>query len=215
MSQWQLLSDKFDALSPREHWLALTVGMVIVLLVGFTYGIEPLFKSSREASREIHSQNLLMDSLKMQREVYSEALSADPDQPLNAQLAQLNARMQEIDITFSKELSELVSPRLMPSLMANVMSLSGNLKLQSMESIAPTNILANSQKSDDTELFQHAVRMTFTGNYEQIQRFLKALEGTHWQVYWRTMQYEVQQHPEAMITLEFYTLSTEREFLRV
>ncbi|MFC3095288.1 hypothetical protein DRW07_15640 [Alteromonas sediminis] len=215
MQAWDTYSDKFDALSGREKWLALLVGIVITIMVGFTYGIEPLMKDNTKLKTQISANQTQIKSLEMQLKIYQEALQVDPNAEYNAQLAQLKQRMSSLEQQFADELSELISPQAMPSLMNEVLSLSGALSLESMQSIQPVNIFADKPDMKDIALYQHGIQLTFTGSFAQIQSFLAELEATQWQVYWRTMQYDVDAYPEATLMIEFYTLSAEKELLRV
>jgi len=215
MQVWGSYSEKFDALSGREKWLALLVGLVVIVMIGFTYGIEPVMKQNTKVKAQISTLETQIASLQMQQEVYQQALQVDPNAAYNEQLAELQKRMGNLEQKFADELAELISPELMPSLMNEVLSLSGALSLESMQSVEPVNIFANKEDMQGIALYQHAIQLTFKGSFAQIQAFLAALESTQWRVYWRTMHYDVIEHPNATLMIEFYTLSAQKELLRV
>ncbi|HBY38437.1 MAG TPA: MSHA biogenesis protein MshJ, partial [Alteromonas sp.] len=56
---------------------------------------------------------------------------------------------------------------------------------------------------------------TFEGRFFAVRDFLANLERLTNQIYWRSMAYEVSEYPNAQVTLEVYTLSTEKAFIGV
>ena len=215
MSAWQKYSDKFDALSQREKVMSLAASMAVIVLVGFTYGVEPLIKSNQSMRKELATLEVQASSLELQKQVYGEALAVDPNQEYEEQLAQLKQRMLVMDTKFEDELGQLVSPSSIPALMTSMLSVSDNLVLDEMQALEPVNIFADKTDMQDIALYQHGVRMRFTGTFADIQSFLAELEESSWQVYWRLMTFDSLEYPEASLTIEFYTLSTEEVFIRV
>ena len=102
----------------------------------------------------------------------------------------------------------------MPALMAAMLGLSKELKLQKVEALAPINLYQN-EEQQVVGLYQHGVKMVFTGSFNDTQLFLEMLEKVEWQVYWNQMKFDVKAYPESELTIEFYTLSTEKVFIRV
>ena len=68
-------------------------------------------------------------------------------------------------------------------------------------SILPANATAQKQLSGRV-----LYTLTLKGNYFSILNFLKRLEQLKWQLYWDRLQYQVDNYPEATVTVEFYTL---------
>lgn len=214
MQTWQHYGDKFETLKQREKILTLGAGILVIAMLGFTYGVEPLWLNNNKAKIEITSLDRQIANLTLQQQTYALALKTDPNGDSNVQLAQLEKRTKRLDSNFSEELNKLVSPASMPALMASMLGLSTNLNLVDMKAITPINLFAD-KDDQDLELYQHGVRMVFNGSYANAQTFLESLEQTQWQVYWNVMEFNVQTYPTATLTIEFYTLSTEKVFIRV
>lgn len=53
---------------------------------------------------------------------------------------------------------------------------------------------------------RYQYKLTLKGSYPSIVKYLNKLEGTGWQFYWDKMIYVVQEYPDALVTIEFYTL---------
>lgn len=215
MTQWQTYSNKFDALSQREKLMAFVAGLAVVLLIGFTYGVEPLVKDIADKQKTLKALEMSESSLSRQEKVYQDALNKDPNAEPNEQLTQLRKRMRNLDEQFSDELSELVPPSAMPALIAEMLGLADNISLSMMEALAPENVFSKNETMQDVALYQHGIRLEFSGSFDNVLRFLTALENTDWQVYWHLMTFNVDTYPTSTFTIEFYTLSTEKVFIRV
>ncbi|TVZ38421.1 MSHA biogenesis protein MshJ [Alteromonadaceae bacterium 2753L.S.0a.02] len=59
-------------------------------------------------------------------------------------------------------------------------------------------------------VYKHAVRITLQGNYFSVVDYLQRLEHLKWRFYWDFIDYHVDKYPSAIVTLEVYTLSTDR-----
>ncbi|WP_133129854.1 hypothetical protein [Legionella yabuuchiae] len=49
-------------------------------------------------------------------------------------------------------------------------------------------------------------KLVLKGQYFPILKYLKRVEALPWQLYWDKMEYHVESYPEAIATIEFYTL---------
>ena len=215
MSDELTLHDKFAAISQREKVMVLSAGIVVIVLVLFTFLVEPTFKHNRFMATEISGLEIQINSLKQQKDVFAEALSEDPNAELNAVLTQLDKRQLELEQAFAAELQELVLPAQMPILIEQVFQQAKALELVEMSSLAPVNIFADNPEMEDVALYQHGVKLVFSGRYFDVRNFLAQLERLTSQVYWRSMSYHVSEYPNAEVVIEVYTLSTERAFIGV
>ncbi|MBO1255851.1 type II secretion system protein M [Alteromonas sp. 5E99-2] len=214
MNRWNRYSDKFEALSKREKSMLIGAVIVVILLVGFTYGVEPSWKTHTSLRTEKVSLERQIASLRLQQQTYALAENEDPDKDLKARLAQIEKRTERIAKEFKAEVDALVLPNSMPALMASMLGLSKELTLRKVEALAPINLYQDTEEQA-VGLYQHGVKMVFTGSYSDTQLFLDMLEKIEWQVYWNQMTFDVQAYPESELTIEFYTLSTEKVFIRV
>ncbi len=70
-------------------------------------------------------------------------------------------------------------------------------------------------QSETPVLYQHTFTLTFEGSYSVTLDYLTRLSGLPWQFQWDSLDYEVQQHPIATITLNVQTLSLSKEWIGV
>lgn len=214
MNNWNRYNDKFDALSKREKGMIVVAVITIIFLVGFTYGVEPSWVKNKSLRTEMVYLERQIASFSLQQQTYELAAGNDPDKELKARLAQIEKRTERIENEFKAEINTLVTPNSMPALMASMLGLSKELTLQKVEALAPIDLNHNAEEPV-IGLYQHGVRMVFTGSYNDTQLFLEKLEKVEWQVYWNEMTFDVKTYPESELTIEFYTLSTEKVFIRV
>lgn len=214
MNQWNRYNDKFDGLSQREKGMIIGSVIIVIFLIGFTYGIEPSWVQSKSLHTEKISLERQIASLRLQQQTYQLAAGNDPDKELKARLAQIEKRTKRVESEFKTEIDALVLPKSMPALMASMLGLSEKLTLKKVEALTPINLY---QDADEQAigLYQHGVKMVFTGSYNDTQSFLEMLEKIEWQVYWDQMTFDVKSYPESELTIKFFTLSTEKVFIRV
>lgn len=209
------LSEKFAALSQREKVLTLVSGLALIILVGFTFFIEPAMKALATNKTELAAEVMKRQTLNAQLELYTEALATDPNAEIRAEQATLLEQKSAMEMTFADELEELVTPAEMVMLVEQVFKHAGNLKLMEMSSLAPVSVFEGNEEMENVDLFQHGVQMTFSGRYFDVKDFVEALESQTKQFYWRGVDYQVTAYPLAEVSVEVYTLSTEKAFIGV
>ena len=60
---------------------------------------------------------------------------------------------------------------------------------------------------------QNYYLLQLRGNYFNILFYLRSLEQLKWQIYWDKLDYSVTNYPEALVNIEFYTLSPAKMIL--
>ena len=136
------LNSKLAAMSPRELIMLFVAGLVVIVLVGFTFFIEPLWKKSQSMERRLASEATQTSSLSQQLQIYLEALEEDPDKALISSIAELEEKDAILERRFRDELKTLVTPDEMPALVSRMFDDAQQVRLESMATIAPVNIFA-------------------------------------------------------------------------
>lgn len=209
------LADKFAVLSVREKGLVFGAGVVVIVMLCLTFLIEPALKAMSVAKQKLESEQIRHKSLTEQQAAFRQALNEDPDAELKRQLENLTRQYEQLQNTFADELGELVLPQQMPALIEGVFSRADGLDLIEMRSLTPENIFADKPEMDGVAVYQHGLSLTFSGRYFDVRDFLASLEKLTSQLYWRSMAYNVEEYPDARVTIEVYTLSTEKAFIGV
>ncbi len=74
------------------------------------------------------------------------------------------------------------------------------------------NKLPQNDKSQ-TQLYEHATTIKFSGNYQQLHHYLVALETSPWGLFWDQLEYVVKDYPNAEISLRVHTVSTDQHWI--
>lgn len=62
-------------------------------------------------------------------------------------------------------------------------------------------------------VYKHTVTISFEGSFFNVLAYLNKLESLQWKIYWDFLDYEVISFPKARVSLEVFTLSTQRGML--
>jgi len=209
--QWQQLSTRVLAMSLRERWLVLLAGAALLLMPAYSLLLEPAwlaYQNQIERSQELATT---IAQLQLENQSRQQALLQDPNQPVREQQLKLTQQLVELDAQLKDQTLDLIPAERMPGLLEQMLASSGRLRLISLTSLPPKPLL------DDPEqnlLFQHGIQLRLQGSYFDIFQYLRALEGLPEHFYWRRLNYQVEQYPQASIELELYTLSSSKEFIR-
>ncbi|AJR07365.1 MSHA biogenesis protein MshJ [Photobacterium gaetbulicola] len=209
MNHWQTLCDKFALLTQREKWLIALSGWIALLFVGFIVVIEPQVKAVEAASGQLQSvKNALLNTTNQQL-VMERKLKGDPDADIDERITLLELQNADMDAQLDGRVSSLVTPVQMSALMEKVLQHSRQLKLLSLESLPPVQLVGG----EDQGYYIHPVRLTLRGRYFDLIRYLEQLEALPVQYYWRSLDYRVDNYPWADIQLEVYTLGVSEDFI--
>lgn len=211
VQEWQRACAWVAALSTRERVLLLLTGLLLLLLPAHSLWLEPEWLSYQKL---LQREQELSQSLQLQQQANQASRSRlldDPNQALRGELGTLEQQLQQVDQRLRQETLDLIAAERMPQVLERVLAGSGRLQLLSLTSLPPEPVLAGSKPLN---LFQHGLRLQLEGSYFDVFQYLRALEGLPERFYWRSLDYQVTRYPHAQVTLELYTLSTSKEFIR-
>lgn len=209
--QWQQLATRVLAMSIRERWLVLLAGTALLLMPTYSLLLEPAWLAYQSQVARGQELATTIAQLQLENQGRQQALLLDPNQPVREQQQQLTQQLVELDAQLKDQTLDLIPAERMPGLLEQMLASSGRLRLVSLTSLPPKPLL------DDPEqnlLFQHGIQLRLQGSYFEIFQYLRALEGLPEHFYWRRLNYQVEQYPQASIELELYTLSSSKEFIR-
>lgn len=209
MNGWQKLSDQFDLLTRREKWLILLSGWIALLFVGFMVFIEPQMKALTSAKRQVVSVVNEITSSSNQITLIDRKLKADPNQDVERKIDGLEQENSALDQELQGRVASLVTPVQMSGLMEQVLQRSERLKLVSLESQSPVQLI----NGEDEGYYIHPVRLTLRGRYFDVVSYLSQLEALPVKYYWRSLSYQVDKYPWADIQLDVYTLGESKDFI--
>ncbi|PSV43908.1 type 4a pilus biogenesis protein PilO [Photobacterium indicum] len=209
MNGWQQLNDRFDLLTRREQILILISGWVALLFVGFVVVIEPTMKDVTSVKRQLVSAANELVSSDNQIAVINRKLNSDPNNDVDKKIERLEQQTDSLNEQLTDRVASLVTPIQMSGLMEEVLRRTTRLKLVSLESQAPVQLI----NGDDEGYYIHPVQLTLRGRYFDVVNYLEQLEALPVKYYWRSFSYQVDKYPWADITLNVYTLGESKDFI--
>lgn len=225
--KWNTLKAKTAALSLRERGIMLVVAIVLVFFIWAQFYFLSFEKELKTTKTEISKLQQLELSQQDELQSLMARLADDPNAQLLAEQRQINSKLDKLKEQIEIRLSHLIEPELMADVMRNVLSDYKGLRLVSAKNleVEPLNLSevakkeANktSSKSEDEDqavLFSHRFEMVLNGSYFQTIAFLKRLEEMKG-FYWTMLKYEVEEYPNAKVTLQLSTLSLDEDWIGV
>lgn len=210
-SQWQAWADKLAALSQRERVLIMLTGVVLVGTIA-TYGWLDAATVRLEQDRlALSSAQRDLEIMDLENQGKQARLARDPDQNVRTQLAGVDEEIGKLDAALKAQTVDLIQAHEMPEVLEALLSRSANLHMVALTSLAPEPLMAGEQRIN---LFKHGIRLKLEGGYFDVYQYLKALEALPRHFYWKQFDYQVKEHPRAVVEMEIYTLSTSKEFIR-
>ena len=210
-AQWQAWADKIAALSQRERILILLTGLVLICagaIYGWLDGAALRLAQDRVALTTAQRDLEIMDLENLGKQA---RLARDPDQSVREQLVRVEGDIDRLDTELKAQTVDLIQAHEMPAVLEALLSRSTNLHMLALTSLAPQPLMAGDQRIN---LFKHGIRLKLEGGYFDVYQYLKALEALPRHFYWKQFDYQVQEHPKAVVEMEIYTLSTSKEFIR-
>ncbi|AHV36915.1 MULTISPECIES: MSHA biogenesis protein MshJ [Aeromonas] len=210
-AQWQAWADKLAALSQRERVLIMLTGVVLVGAIA-TYGwLDAAVVRLEQDRLALSSAQRDLEIMDLENQGKQARLARDPDQNVRTQLAGVDEEIGKLDAALKAQTVDLIQAHEMPEVLEALLSRSANLHMVALTSLAPEPLMAGEQRIN---LFKHGIRLKLEGGYFDVYQYLKALEALPRHFYWKQFDYQVQEHPRAVVEMEIYTLSTSKEFIR-
>lgn len=210
------LRDLIDAKSLRER-IMLFCGLagVIVYVVYMTM-LSPLYAKQTALRSQINQHNNNLRGLDDEITATLLAYQRDPDLPAKSKLAILRAEANTLNGQLGGIQSNLVAPEQIAPLLETILSKNRNLRLIALNNLAPVSIRNTAPQTPAApanNIYRHGVELSVSGNYLDMVAYMRALENMPSRLYWGKAVLEVQEYPNARLTLTLYTLSLDKKWM--
>ncbi len=228
-SQILELLGKVNALSLRER--ALVSGAVLVIL--FTLWNELLMVPMEHKNKQVVAETAAVQqrivALDDQIKVLLEKTKKNPEKAMNDDLARYGYELSELDKKISVLAEKLISPQKMANVLQQMLVQISGLNVIGVKSLAAQPLVdGNARKTaaqrNNSEfetaapmlgIYRHQLIIEFEGDFNQTIKYLKALETLPWQLFWDSIEYTVEEHPKAHVTIGVSTLSLHEGWIGV
>ena len=227
----------FDSRVLRERLLMLGVAVALTAYLADALWITPAFKQWTQSRARHTTASAGLERLNddIARQV---AETRALEQQLKLEVEQLRTRVQRTDAELHQVGTTLIPAVDMLPVLERMLAQVGGLRLRSMQSLGRTELAAGAMPAAATPaaapvavavaasspapkadaspvLYRHGFELTLEGSYADLLAYLRALEAMPQHVLWGGVQFKVEQHPRALLTLRLYTLSLDRSWLEI
>lgn len=204
LRDWQT---RIDALSLRERAILLLSSGLILGYTLYLLLIQPAWQDLQQGRGELEALQTRMTTLEIRtRDLDSGRTS--PEQERRERIATLEQQLEARQARLQQRLGRVLAPRQAAQLLHSILEQSGGLRLHQLHSHSGGSLFnggqATAQAGPSVERYNLTLEME--GGYNATRRFLQQVEQLPWTLFWDSLEYEVREHPNAMITLNLYTL---------
>jgi len=219
-SAFQNYAARFDALNPRERLLVFLAALAAIGFALHALLIEPALREAAQLRDQLGQQEKVLSSVRSANEALAAARS-DPDSTTRARIEQAKKEMAHLTERMGGLAQGLVPPDRMPALLQGLLGSESRLVLVELKTIEPSP-LTETPKPPSTEaaavpdgIFKHGIEMTAQGSYSDLHAYVSMLEKSPFQMYWSGAALDASAYPRIRLTLRFYTVSTDRTWMRL
>lgn len=222
----QQLADKYNALSLRER-VMIALGVVVAIVILWLYLVsDPLRAANDESQRRIDRLQTQITALTQQQAELLRQKGEDPNAELHERLAKLEAALEEVETDLRRRFRGLIDPHQMAQVLEDLLINNERLQLVSVKSLGSEAVInaqapgadkaTSTDKGDEqVAVYRHGVEIAFRGSYLATLDYLQSLQSLPWDFYWEGVQLQVEDYPNAEVTITVYTLSLKRGWIGV
>lgn len=221
--------DRIDALSLRER------GILFVAMLGMLYFVAvhlmfaPMQAEKDRLQKQLQGKHEQIRLTEDQIQIVLTSGVTDPDAAKRERFSLLQAKLKAIDEVLAKVTTGLVSPKEMTRLVEQMLVKNRGLQVVKVESLPATPLIEDAPPPTPNDrarngrvavppaaglvVYKHGMRVELKGSYMDILRYLRALEGLPWKVFWGQATLQVENQPISKLTLVIYTLSTQDSWI--
>lgn len=212
------LSDRFDALKPRERLLVFLGAAGCMMLVVYAVALQPVIARYQKAHVSIVQSDLQFKQFSEQEIVLVQAAAKDLDGDARALIKQVQADNARISEELTKAQAELATSDKMAGVLHDLIISQKGLELVSIRSGAAEDLLAADAASSKPvaggkSIYRQSIEVTVRGDYAALAGYMKKVEALPWKFYLSDLTIKVDRYPVSTMTLTLNTLSMERAWL--
>lgn len=210
-------TDRVDAMSLRERGLIFVTLLVALYFVAVNMLFGPMYAKKDRLQQQINQLHEETRALESQVQVIVGGGENDPEAAKRKKIASLQENLKSIDLALNHATAGLVPPKEMTKLVEQMLVKNHGLEVIKMESLPSTPLIEGGAEtgkgSSDSMVYKHGMRIELKGNYLDILRYLRSLEGLEWKVFWGQVTLQTEKHPVSKVSLLIYTLSTRQAWI--
>lgn len=233
MKSWERLTQKFDAMQPRERTLVFAAGAVIIAGLGFVLVIDGAMTRHKTAMANAAAQRASLEQLQNQNAELSRLLALDPNAEGRKHVEQLQQQIGAYDSELHEVQQGLVPPNQMVKVLEDMLSRESRVRLVKLRTLPATALVEReadaakptASRTDDAAgktaaskknlVYKHGLEVTIEGNYLDLAEYQARLEKLPWRMFFARTSINSVDYPKVLMTVTLYTLSLDEAWLVV
>ena len=214
-TQFKGFTDRIDAMSLRERGLIFVTLLVALYLVAVNVLFGPVNADKDRLQKQVNQLHEETQLLELQVQGIVSGGENDPEATKRKKIAALQENLKTMDVALGRVTAGLVPPKEMTKLVEQMLLKNRGLEVIKVESLLSTPLLEGAAESgpEGSMVYKHGMRIELKGNYLDILRYLKSLEGLEWKVFWGQVTFQTEKFPTSKVSLLIYTLSTHQGWI--
>lgn len=242
--RWLTLAARIDRLTLRQRVTLFSVCALFVVYIVYMLALDPLLREQARLRAQISQQHDAMLGVDTQIATLVDAFARDPDAATRRRIDAAHAEARSLSAGLAAMQKGMVAPEQMVPLLQSILRANGRLQLVTLTTLPvspvggalpeppkPGAVLPGAALAADTHadpaaavkppaamaglLYRHGVQVTVRGSYLDMIDYMAALERLPTQLFWGQAQFEVEAYPRAHVTLTLYTLSLDKQWLKL
>ncbi len=222
---WNRLQAYLNERSLRERLLIFSTVTVLLLLLIYTLGQQPLKKGQEEALRNIANGQTRIAALKHETSRLRKLARRDPDLAVQHQIELLEAQLHLHDQPITDIARGMIDPAEMAGIIESILERNRHLEIIRLENLPAAPLIDGTAEegNDDEEqnkrqnapIYKHGLALEVSGSYAQLVALLRDLESQPWRILWDEVELSSENYPVSRLSLVIYTLSFATNWLVV
>jgi MSHA biogenesis protein MshJ len=215
--------------SERVILLAASLGILGMMWLTFVHDV--LTARKAEVARSITiAQGTILEEQGRQNEIRT-TYTTDPNVFAQNRQRELREAANDANARLNQLYGDLISPVQMTQALQTLLRRETTLNLRRLDNLDPEPLIsgvattppaagADGEASTASaiptiQVFKHGIHLVFEGSFLDTVYYLRSLEQLDSNFFWENLEFTLKEYPKATISLDIYTLSTERGFLGV
>lgn len=230
------LANRINARTLRERMMLFGATTAVIVFLLYSLFLNPLLVRQAALRAQVSQQQGNISGIDSEIGAMLQAYELDPNAVANARLAVLDLETTQLSASLRTMQKGLVAPENIAPLLETILKANGRLQLVSMRTLPaspfgaaalPPNaagkppaalsatpiVPAPAPTAAPDLLYRHGVELTVRGNYLDMVAYLDALEALPTRLFWAGAALEVEQYPNARLSLTVYTLSLDKKWM--
>lgn len=216
------LARKVDAMSLRERLLILVAIVVGIHQAWDSLVWRPMVQQQDALYAQEDQIARDMQAIQVNLNGLANKAKIDPNKELKEQIVRLNSQINSVETYIQDETSSLMKPPEMARLLRSILDNQQGLRLislvkQQAEELLKPEIDEATKKPIPVEyqIYRHGFSIQFRGSYLATLSYLKELEEQDGQFFWDSIEYNADEYPAGVVTINLYTLSLSEGWIGV